>query len=235
MNRILLYKKKFIYIAYFVAIFVSFYFLKNELIVKKIIVEGASSLYGLERLYKKNIILLNLDIERRILLDKNPSALDIYLEKKFPSTLFIKVSSENIKISLKCDEGYLLISSEGKVIMHIKDKFEIKDLPMISFYQILYCKEFRRGEKVSIPEIQASAYILKQLYLNGIKIISVDIYGLDMILCKSKEEKFIFSAGKDLNKQVYKVIAIEKAFRIQGRKIETLDVRFDKPVVTFRT
>ena len=53
-----------------------------------------------------------------------------------------------------------------------------------------------------------------------------------MIVLNSKDKRFVFTTEKDVSEQEYQFSAIVRKFRTEGKDFKSLDLRFDKPVIS---
>ena len=63
---------------------------------------------------------------------------------------------------------------------------------------------------------------------------TIDIKGQDMLVFNLESDKeIIFSNKKEKELQDYQLEFIIKQFKIEGKEFKKIDLRFEKPVVTF--
>ena len=63
---------------------------------------------------------------------------------------------------------------------------------------------------------------------------TIDIKGQDMLVFNLIDGKqIIFSNSKDKNTQNYQLELIIKQFKIEGKEFKKIDLRFDKPIISF--
>ena len=83
-------------------------------------------------------------------------------------------------------------------------------------------------------DIKTTLFFLKKLGELDLGVANVDINGLNMIRLNLKSGVILATTEKDLETQAYQLEKIIKQFRIEGKEFETLDLRFDKPVVKIK-
>lgn len=210
----------------------SILFLDNFLRVKVISIDGTTSnLYGTEELKKSNILFIQEIKVQKTLKDQNPFIDEITVKKQYPSLLLIIVKESKPFAYVKGNVKYLLISEDGRVLQKIIEKPNY--IPYIQYYQVINEDIFNTGDKIQFKDLNTTLFFIKSLQDFGLNIESVDIVGFDMVVCKVKDKEFIFSAEKEKEQQIYEAGEIIKKFRIEGREYKKIDVRFEKPIVTF--
>ncbi|MBI2049796.1 hypothetical protein HYT32_02745, partial [Candidatus Roizmanbacteria bacterium] len=102
------------------------------------------------------------------------------------------------------------------------------------YYQKLNYSSFVPGDFVEYNDIKTTLVLLKKLEGLDLNVVNVDINGLNMIRLNLKSGIILATTEKDLGAQVYQLEKIIKQFAIEGKEFETLDLRFDKPVVKIK-
>ncbi|MCX7955884.1 MAG: FtsQ-type POTRA domain-containing protein [Patescibacteria group bacterium] len=212
----------------FIKIFFNFFLIKNI----KIINSEKKDLLGIEEIKKQQIFLLNEEEIKNILLRKNPDLKDVKIEKKYPNSIIINIFKDEEIAFLEADIGYFYLSENGKIIFKSKNK-KNESLPRINFYQKLIFNNYLPGEKIYFKEILSSLKILKKMNEIDVKIISIDINGVDMILFNLENEKIFFGVEKDIDFQFFQFKKIFTYLKIEGKKYKEIDLRFDKPIIRF--
>lgn len=220
------------FILTFCFIFFSLYFFDSYFQIKKIKIVGSKiNIFGLKEITDKNIIFTSEEKIKKILKDKNPLIKFLLIEKKYPDTLVLTINLYQSIGELVVGGGYFQLSEDGKIIG--KSKKENKKITKINFYQKLNYQSYNQGERISLKEILDGLYFLKSLIDINIKVDSLDINGINMIVCKLENKKIIFSSEKEKELQIFQVKEIIRRFKIEGKNYKEIDLRFDKPVIRF--
>lgn len=200
--------------------------------VKFISIDGTtSSLYGIEKLKKSNILFIQEAKIQNSLKKENPLIDEIYIKKKYPSTLLITVRELKSFAYIKGNTKYLIISDNGRILQKTNEK--PVNIPNIRYYQVINEDIFKTGDKIQFKDLNAGLFFLKALQDIGLNVESVDIVGFDMVLCKVNSSEIIFSTEKEKEQQIYNAGEVIKKFRVEGKEYRKIDVRFEKPFVTF--
>ncbi len=191
-----------------------------------------SAIKGLENIKNNNIFLLTDAKIRATILTANPLIKNVEIEKVYPNRIKLTVETDKPLAAIKANQGFLFLDDKGKVIF--KQKEIPKDLPLISYYQLLDYGSISSGDKIDLRDILTALHFLKKTSEIGINTISVDINGLDMIRLNLEDRSIIFTTEKDKNIQDYQLETIVRQFKVEGKNFETLDLRFDKPVIKLK-
>lgn len=226
--------KKAIVILFFAGIFFGFLWIGTNIVkVRTIIIEGDNKqeLRGLRKYYQKNLIFLSpKEIEQSILTD-NPQLQSVSIEKKYPNSLVISIKEQQIVATLEMNEGYAYLSEDGKIVQ--KSREQNKQLPLIHYYQKFIYSVVSAGDDLKYIDIISALHFIKKCSELGLKTDTVDISGLDMLLFTIGDKKMYFTTEKDIRTQDYELGEIIRQFKIEGKDFKSLDLRFDKPIITF--
>ncbi len=188
---------------------------------------------GLENLEQKNILLSSDQEIIQIISANNPQLKNIQVEKRLPNQLVINVEFDQSIAALKVNQGYFLLNLTGKILA--KDKESSGGLPTINYYQQLNYNAYSAGNKIDLKDIVVSLHFVKKVKGTGLEVLSIDIAGVDMIRLNLQNKKvLVFSVDKDLSLQDYQFEKLIRQFKIEGKEFESLDFRFDKPIVKLR-
>ena len=180
----------------------------------------------------KNILFLNEETVKKNISKSNPQVGDVRLEKIYPNTVRIRVELDNPVAILTVDQGLFVLNNSAKIISKVKNNNT--NLPKINYYQKLNYSSFVLGDYVEYNDIKTTLFFLKKLEELDLGVVNVDINGLNMIRLNLKSGVILATTEKDLETQAYQLEKIIKQFRIEGKEFETLDLRFDKPVVKIK-
>lgn len=221
-----------------IVIFVSFIVLEYSFLkfqIRKIEAIGPkmNALRGIEKYKNYNLLLLNPKVEETNLYNDNPFLKSISVRKVYPDYLQIIYTVYKPIALLKISEGTAAMSPTGRILYKERDRPRTGDLPIINLYQLLNFNSVKTGEVIERTEIKKTLIFLQRILDLNMKVENIDIDGQNMILFKLNEQSIFFSTEKDENKQIYELQTIIRQFKIEGKKFKVLDLRFDKPIVTF--
>lgn len=202
--------------------------------IKNIKIEGYSSpipLRGFTSYSQKNLLLVSSEDIKRTVLAENPQLRSVSIKKAFPSSLIISVEQQLFTAVFEMNNGYAYLSNEGKIIQKSKEKKE--GIPLIRYYQKMNYVSFSPGDSLEYNDILTALHFLKTASDLGLQTDTVDINGFDMLLFSVGDKKLFFTTEKKIETQDYELKEIIKQFKIEGRDFKSLDLRFDKPIITF--
>lgn len=186
---------------------------------------------GLNDFKNQNLILISpKDIALKIK-EKNPTIKDVQVNKKYPNILELSFDFYDPSAEINVAGGYFILSSDGRILSKNKNKGGL--LPLISYYQKLDYYSYSAGDYLDINDIKTAISFIQSLKDLGLQVESLDINDKDMLLCNVGDKKIIFSAEKNIALQQYELQQIVRQFKIQGKEYQSIDLRFDKPVVKF--
>ncbi|OGK14067.1 hypothetical protein A3A93_00770 [Candidatus Roizmanbacteria bacterium RIFCSPLOWO2_01_FULL_38_12] len=226
----------FLGIVIFFAILTLIYFLDSRYRIKtiKVVKNGKEtySLKGLGQFEGAGLIFLSENKASSKIMRLNPFLKESSVIKVYPDSLEVIVTYQVPAAQLKVNEGYLLLSGSGTIL--VKSHEETSDgLPKIAYYQAIPFQNYQAGQNILFKDIVDSLYFLDVLQKLGFKINSIDIAGFYMLGLYTNEKKFYFSSEKSINDQVYLLEASVRELKIAGDEFATLDVRYDNPVITY--
>ncbi len=224
---------KILTIIFLASIFFSgLYFSGNYFKIKTIVVDnGQVDVLGLDEIKNYNMLFSSEKEISNLIISKNPSVRSVVLEKKYPSTLIVKLSFYQPVMVLPVDTGFFFLAQDGRIIK--KTRTNDSGLPVINFYQKLNFQSYNPGDVVDFKEISEGLFFLKSLVDFDLKPVSLDINGINMLVFNLLDKKIIFDSEKDRSLQVYQLEQIVRQFKIEGKQYKEIDLRFDKPVVRF--
>jgi hypothetical protein len=169
-----------------------------------------------------------------MIVKNNPYVKAVKIEKEYPSSLHLKVTYYSPLALLKVKDGFFLLSDEAHILAKSREEIQGKKLPLMNYYQNIPFSTYQAGQQILFKDIQDSMYFLQNMKELKPEVISIDIAGFYMLgLYTRTGEKYFFSSDKEREKQLYQLEQTVHYFKVNGKKYKTLDLRFDKPVVTF--
>lgn len=225
-----------IFVLIFFLTFIStvIYFFVKYFSVRSIEIESSENspeVIGLTTLKNSNLIFLNEAKIEKSLLENNTNLKEIKLEKKYPNTLILKIKLNQPLAYLKLNQGYAAISENAKVIY--KTKSEISNKTVIKYYQTFYYQQIQPNINLNFRDLEIALFFLKKLKDFDIKVDSIDINSLNMLVFNINQKKILFTSDRTKGDQSYELETLIKQFKIEAKDFKILDLRFNKPVVTF--
>jgi cell division septal protein FtsQ len=226
-------RKVVIFLFGFLAICSVIYTVATFFRVTEIIVEGSSNVAGLEIYNLKPIWSLHKADIAQSILDKNPKVTKATVSIEYPHTLLISLIETVPTAKLRLSDGFMPLSSEGKIISKERDDVENIKVTIV-YYQPLYYRNFSVGDTIDIKEVVDSAYFINEVQKLAIPISSVDIRSENMIVLFSEDREIILSSTKDRKLQIAQLGVVVQQFRQKAMDFSRLDMRFNKPTVVFK-
>ncbi len=185
-----------------------------------------------DELINKNLFLINEDETAKKIVFKNPQLKRAVVNKVWPNTLKITVYFYEPTAALIVNQGFFNLSSDGRILAKIKDGQP--SLPVINYYQKLNSNSFETGDRIDYEDIRQTLFFIDKLRQINLVPLTIDIKGQDMLVFNLESDKeIIFSNKKEKELQDYQLEFIIKQFKIEGKEFKKIDLRFEKPVVTF--
>lgn len=199
----------------------------------EVVSEGQKlTLIGLDEFNGKNILFFSEDDVRRVIYDNNPLIKKVGVEKVLPNKLVVKIEENQPLTYLLVDRGYFVLADDGRIIEKITDITGKK--PVINYYQKLTYSSYQAGDKIDLKDIVTALHFTKDVEGLGLPVLSIDINGFDMIRLQLENKMILFTTEKDIRAQDYQLDTLIRQFKVEGRNFKTLDLRFDKPIVTLK-
>lgn len=228
-NSKLLLATPFIAVALFVGWLVAYQFT----LVKTVVVEGKEKtpLVGLDALKRKNLVLLTQRQLSDIVSEQNPTIKSVTMTKVYPDMVVISPLWHTPHAYIPTESGYLIVAGDGRVLQ--KTREIPAGLVRVTYYQKLNYDVYQSGQIVDYTDIKAGLSALKAARDLGLTVLSVGIEGSNMIRLQLDDKILLFSAQKSMQLQAYQLEQLVRQFALEGKDYETIDIRFEKPVVRF--
>lgn len=178
-----------------------------------------------EKRISTNLLFFASDVLREEVLADNPWLSDVRFEKKFPSTLRIVVQKRNPVAILESGDRIVLLGDNGVVLSNADEK---STLPRLS----LSVKPYRVGEKLNDQSVQQALALIQALSKELI-ITSVTYMEGGYLRAKSETLDIIIVQDRSIVETLATLQMLLSGFRIKGTLPAVVDLRFDKPIVTF--
>ena len=216
-----------------VSLFIGLIFGYQTTLVKTIVVEGKDKtpLVGLDALKRKNLLLLTQQEISDIVTEQNPSIKSVTMTKVYPDMVVISPRWYTQHAYIPTGSGFLIVAADGRVLQKTRDI--PSGLVPVSYYQKLNYDVYQSGQIVDYTDIKAGLSALKSARDLGLEVLSVGIEGSNMIRLQLDDKTVLFSAQKSIQLQAYQLEQLVRQFALEGKDYETIDIRFEKPVVKF--
>ncbi len=194
--------------------------------VKNIEVVGAHLAVGIDqRKLDKNLLFFPTQKVRAQILADNPMLKDVQIQKKFPHTLVIVAYQRTPIARLSAGDYEVVIDADGFVVglAGMSDK----SLPLIA----IPTNSTAVGVQTTDPIIKFALVFIAGV--GDIKVISIRQLDSASLSAKIGETDIYFTQGNDIQNKVTTLQRIIAGFRIKGTLPKVIDLRFDKPIVTF--
>ena len=219
----------------FILVLGGLYFVDNTYRIKHIKVlkdQPSATVAGYPEIEEKYLFLTSEKDIAATITHTNPSIKSVSVHKVYPDTITLDIIRYEPLVYLKSQEGFFLLSDEAVILGKSKEQ-ENKSLPVITYYQSVPFAEYQAGEQLPLQDIRDSIFFLRKLRELGVKINSIDIAGFHMLGLYTEDKKYFFSSEKDRSIQMYDIEQAIKRFKSEKSEYKAIDVRFDKPVITF--
>jgi hypothetical protein len=222
-------------VVIFIITTIGLLYLDSKYRIRYIKLQGTSGkieLKGISAFQNENLFLLSeKDTQEQIILN-NPYIKTVGIAKEYPDTLTLNITLNKPRAYLQVKDGFYLLTDNAYILEKNREVKSPK-LPVITYYQNVPFSINQAGQQLLAKDIQDSLFFLSKLQSMRIPIISIDIEGFHMLGLYTENQKFFFSSEKDIKRQEYQLAAAVSEFNVNGKKFQSLDLRFDKPVVVF--
>ncbi|KKP73817.1 MAG: hypothetical protein UR68_C0002G0040 [Candidatus Roizmanbacteria bacterium GW2011_GWA2_35_19] len=145
-----------------------------------------------------------------------------------------ELNNKNILlINIKKTEELLIKINPQIKKLTVKKNYPSHQLPKINYYQKLNYFSFLPGDFIKYEDIKSGLFFLRFLKDSGLQVNDLDIADFDMLLFNVGDKKIIFTTLKNKEKQIIEAESILHQFKIEGKYWQSIDMRFDKPIVKF--
>lgn len=173
----------------------------------------------------KNLLLFPAQKTRGWLLHDNPLLRDVVIRKKYPHTLIIEPVKRNAIALLVTGDQSVILDSEGVVLPQSETR---EPLPTI----VINIGTVHIGQSVSDYGIAVSLRLLQKLGDSWyISLITKREGGF--LVAKYRETEIFFTQEANPEALIATLQTLLTGFRIKGSLPKVIDLRFDKPIVTF--
>ncbi len=214
--------------------FAGFFFLYRQFMIRIVVIEGVSpsqTVQGTDSIRNENVYLLDAARVRKTIIAQNPEIRSVTIIKRFPNTIVLNITTYAPFAQMQTNAGYLLLSDDGRVLA--KTTSGRYHVPLINYYQKIDNYSVTSGDWIRYDDVQKALHFLKAMNGLGLNVDTIDINGDNMILCSLGKKRIVFSTEITTSIQDYELEKVIEQLKIEGKEFTSLDLRFDKPVVTF--
>jgi len=180
----------------------------------------------LQQLRGKNIFAVSSKREEEKITNSYKCVKNVTVQKKYPSTL--KITVEVDRPVLKVGDKNIYLTENGFVL----EGQGQQNLPTVFFDKE---PEFTIGEKIDDDNIRYALDLILQIEKTDFVATSIRVLNPFVISVYNRENQAaIFTTEKDVKIQVDSLQLILSESKIDPSKITKIDLRFEKPTITFK-
>lgn len=194
--------------------------------VKKIVVSGTGITVKIdEEKLPKNLLFFPVEKIEKEIKSHNPQLEDVRISKVFPSTLHILVTLGVAVAILKTADFQYALDSRGFVIGDGASHAALAtiDIPLDKVIV---------GQKIEDERVLSAIALVRETQ-SFYPIESITIYNSTSLQARFQNVDIFFPVRTDVGVVANTLQTLFDGFRIKGRQPTVIDLRFDKPVVTF--
>lgn len=194
--------------------------------IRSIEVVGEHTLVSIDQnRISKNLLFFPSESLRSQILANNPWLADVRFEKKFPGTLRIVPVKRRPVAILHSADRTVLVSDNG-VVLSDGDNGNI--LPRL----FIPTPAFRIGQKIEDERVRQSLALITGL-IHEFVFTKITYEEGKYLRAKTDTSDIIFVQDKPIGDVIATLQTLLSGFRIKGTLPKVVDLRFDKPIVTF--
>lgn len=176
----------------------------------------------------QNVLFLSPQKISQQIKDELPKIEEAKVEKKLPDKLIIHLSKRKPIAVVEVGGEYWKVDYQGVVLARVNQPV---DLPLVVSNELL---TFSEGQWIDEPSILAGLDYLYKLLFNGIETRRVEVVNSkELIIHLKTGATVLVSIDTGRQQEVNSLQLILERTKIEGKKIEVIDMRFDKPVITY--
>lgn len=195
----------------------------------KISARQGVTLKGVEKLAGQNLLFLNQNKWEREIEKENPVLKEVRIERKFPSQVLVAFKEREAKASIFNPTSNIafLIDEEGVILEQQKKE---KGVPVI----IASLQNFKIGDRIRDENIGFVINLISVLEASA-QSSQFEIDENSRVLRGILKDNILLLVGLDKDKDqiLYSLQLLLKKFKIEGNWPKKIDLRFEKPVLSF--
>lgn len=176
----------------------------------------------------KNIISLSPQKTEEIIKEELPGIDQVKIEKRLPDKLIVYLAKRKPIAVVETNSEYYQVDYQGVILAKLDQP---TDLPLIVSGEFSVAADNRQFKSALIL---SSLDFLYQLLISSIEAHRLEITdSRELTVFLKTGPKVLISLDKNLKKQVDSLQLILERAKIEGKQIELIDLRFDKPVISY--
>ncbi|TSC54302.1 MAG: cell division protein FtsQ [Microgenomates group bacterium LiPW_16] len=185
----------------------------------------------LENYRGQNIFLVNEKELVERLKSKDIKIKEVKVLREFPGKILVNIEKRQALAAISSGNNFFLVDKEGLVF---GEEQQVSGIPVLSFGEA--------NEQIGLQNIGIGSRIDERnknvlVILDSLKgkeeVQSVTVMEGEIQMRLRGETLVLFSATSEVNTKINALQMILTRFRIEGRKPSKIDLKFEKPVVTF--
>lgn len=182
----------------------------------------------LAELKQTNIFFLATETVEKKLLAANPFIDRIIWQRQLPDRLLIELLVRQPSFRATIDGStWFVIDDQGVVLAQTDNQLDLPELVFSSVYRL------EPGQQLSSPLAQNAFLLARTLKLLFVNFDMIRVEFPNRLWLKTGPTEVFFNPENNLKSQVASLQLILSRSRIEGKTPAKIDLRFDKPVVSF--
>lgn len=195
--------------------------------IQEIQVTGASVTVEVDpKKLTKNLLFFPRDLVRSELLSDNPLLSDVVITKKYPHTLIFTLSVRTPVARLQIISRQLLVDGRGVVLGENSAATNL--LPVIA----IPIEVAQPGATIQDARIISALSFIQEIG-SSLPLTQISAFDSTSLLAKIGNTDILFREDASMRETATTLQTIFSGFRIKGTLPTRIDLRFDKPIVTF--
>lgn len=179
-----------------------------------------------EKRLPRNLIFFPIGRIETQILATNPLVASVKITRKFPDTLVLELSRRPVLARLINGDQEILVGHAGVVITEIT---EMRQLPQL----LINLGKFQSASAVTDVRVLAALEFLEETQLVNLEVESISVVDSLSLSAKIGKTEIIFVQSGQIAVIAATLQELLAGFRIKGSLPTRIDLRFDKPSVTF--
>lgn len=154
---------------------------------------------------------------------------EVEIKKELPNRLIINLTKRKAIAVIEMKNEYWQVDYRGIILTR---RHELSDLPLIVSDEVAISSD---GEKIESPQVLASLDCLYKLLFKNLEPYRMEIQNPQTLIIYLRTGSVVlYSFKNDWQLQVDSLQLILERAKIEGKQIKVIDLRFDKPVITYQ-
>jgi len=176
----------------------------------------------------KNIVSLSPPKIEQLIKDELPGINQVEIKKKLPNKLIVHLTKRKPIAVIEANKDYYQVDYQGIILAKLDQP---TDLPLIASGEVSVAAD---NHQLDSPVILSSLDFLYQLLIKNIEARRLEITdSRELTVFLKTGPKVLISLDKNIKEQVDSLQLILERAKIEGKQIELIDLRFDKPVISY--